>query len=368
MKITRSSMYQVDVPLIEPEGFRLSGNREYYKLDSTILKVETDNGLVGWGEILPWGSNYTPAFARGARAGICELAPKVLGFDPMCLAELNNMMDFELVHNEYAKAAFDMACWDLNGKATGRPVYELLGGKQTDKPERYAFLKRETDDELLEQMEMHRANGMSHFGTKASDTAEGMINYINFVKEHMKPGESICLDFNRGLRYDEALRIARAAQGADIIMEQPCETIEECKRIAEVTGVPVMFDECITTVQDLIKAIGNDNITGLNLKIGRVGGLTKAKLLADICNAYKIPIYVQDLGGTDIATAALVHMAHAISPRLVGGIWEASEMVAIDTATGKPKFENGRIFVEDTPGLGIEAIPEVLGEPVAVWE
>jgi L-alanine-DL-glutamate epimerase-like enolase superfamily enzyme len=129
MKIARILAYQVTLPLAKP--YSLSGGRLVFEeLDSTVVSIETDNGLVGWGEGCPWGSTYLPAFGRGIRAGLEEIAPQLLGLDPRRLDVVNRAMDKALPGHPYIKSALDVACWDLLGKSAGLPVVELLGGRE----------------------------------------------------------------------------------------------------------------------------------------------------------------------------------------------------------------------------------------------
>ena len=127
MKIKEIHVYQVDLPLANP--YWLSGGRlKFEKLDSTVVRLETDDGLTGWGEGCPWGVTYLPAFPRGIRAGIEELAPSLLGLDPRQLDVVNRTLDKALPGHPYIKSALDIACWDILGKATGLPLCDLLGG------------------------------------------------------------------------------------------------------------------------------------------------------------------------------------------------------------------------------------------------
>jgi cis-L-3-hydroxyproline dehydratase len=367
MKITRMSVYQADVPLTEPEDFKLSRGRSYRTMDVTFVRLDTDEGISGWGEVLTWAPDYTMAHPGAARAGLEVLGKYIPGMNPLHHKAVNHLMDKVMVGNEFAKSPIDMACWDIHGKHAGVPLYELLGGKLTEHPHVYAFIQRAPGDEMVAQIEAHRKNGINHFGTKASDTPGGMIEYINILNQYLKPGESVCLDFNRGLRFDEALRLARGIGNADIIMEQPCESIEECRKVMEITGIPVMYDECVNSLRDLVKTLGDANCTYLNVKIGRAGGITKAMAWINFCEEYRIPVYVQDYGGTDITAAAVLHMAHATSPGILGSMWDTNTMIGVTTAEGVPPVVNGTMTATERPGLGVDPVLEVMGEPVMVY-
>ena len=116
MKIARIDVHQVTLPLEKP--YRLSGGRLLFEaLDSTIVRVHTDEGIDGWGEGCPWGATYLPAFGRGVRAGLAEIAPQLLGRDPRRSDVVDAIMDTALPGHPYVKSALDMACWDILGDA-----------------------------------------------------------------------------------------------------------------------------------------------------------------------------------------------------------------------------------------------------------
>ena len=128
MKITRIQVYQVDLPLHEGI-YQWSGGKSVAVFDSTVVALETDAGLTGHGEVCPLGPFYLPAYAEGARAGIGELGPHLIGQNPTRLGPINRLMDKALQGHPYVKSALDMACWDLLGQVSGQSVCELLGGR-----------------------------------------------------------------------------------------------------------------------------------------------------------------------------------------------------------------------------------------------
>ena len=127
MRITKISVWQLDLPLNEP--YFLSGGRlKFETLDSTFVRIDTDEGISGWGEGCPWGHTYLPAHGAGIRAGIETIAPILIGEDPRGLVHINRLMDVQLPGHPYAKAPIDIACWDILGRASGMPLWQLLGG------------------------------------------------------------------------------------------------------------------------------------------------------------------------------------------------------------------------------------------------
>src|SRR5678815_3645013 len=158
MKIVRIFAHRVDLPLHEG-SYKWSGGKAVTVFDSTIVGVETDTGLVGYGEVCPLGPFYLPAYAEGVRAGLRELAPHVIGADPRELATLNDRMDAALKGHPYVKSGIDMACWDLLGKATGQPVCVLLGGRYGEDFPLYRAISQESPEAMASKVAGYRAEG-----------------------------------------------------------------------------------------------------------------------------------------------------------------------------------------------------------------
>ena len=145
MKIRRIAAYRVELPLHEG-SYKWSGGKSVAVFDSTLVRVETDGGLVGHGEVCPLGPAYLPAYAEGVRAGIAVLAPSLIGEDPRELEKLNRRMDALLKGHPYVKSGIDIACWDILGQAAGVPVSTLLGGRYGEDFVLYRAISQESPD------------------------------------------------------------------------------------------------------------------------------------------------------------------------------------------------------------------------------
>ena len=172
MKITRIAAYQVDLPLHEG-SYKWSGGKSVEVFDSTIVEVETDTGMVGFGEVCPLGPFYLPAYAEGVRAGIRELAPHLLGCDPTQLDVLNRWMDAALKGHPYVKTGIDMACWDILGQVAGQPVCNLLGGRYGEDFVLYRAISQGSPDEMAENVAGYREEGYRRFQLKVGADPQG---------------------------------------------------------------------------------------------------------------------------------------------------------------------------------------------------
>ena len=364
MKITAITVYQVDLPL--KEGRYSWSNGNFIEVfDSTVVEIETDTGLVGHAECCPLGSAYLPSFARGVRAGLAELAPHLIGRDPRNIGEINRVMDAALRGHPYAKAPLDIACWDLLGKATGQPVYTLLGGAAQEDVVLYRAISQEAPDVMARKIEGYSAEGYTKFQLKVGGDANDDIARIRATRSVLKSSDLLVADANTGWTRHEAARVVSAVSDLDVYIEQPCLTYEECVSIRRRTPLPFVLDEVIDDTSTLVRALSEDAMDCINLKISKVGGLTKAKLMRDLCVAQGIPMTIEDTWGGDIVTATIAHLARSTPAEFTFSATDFNSYGTVDIAEGAPVRVDGRMTASDRPGLGITPIAAALGAPVA---
>ncbi len=363
MKITAIRVYQIDLPLKEGRYTWASGN--YVEVfDSTVVEIETDAGLTGWGESCPLGSAYLPAFAKGVRAGLAELAPQLLGMDPRALDVLNRHMDLVLRGHPYAKAPIDVACWDILGKATGQPVYTLLGGKAQEEVTLYRAISQIEPQAMAENLAGYRDEGYTRFQLKVGADVDSDIARIRLCADQMRPGDVLVADANTGWTMHEAARVVQAVRDVDVYIEQPCPTYEECLVTRRRTALPFVLDEVITDVGALMRALGDGAMDAINLKISKVGGLSKARQIRDLCITAGLPMTIEDTWGGDVVTASIAHLAQSTPAEFQFSSTDFNSYGTVTFAPDAPQRENGRMRAADRPGLGVTPDRDVLGDPV----
>ena len=133
------------------------------------------------------------------------------------------------------------------------------------------------------------------------------------------------------------------------------------------TTLPFILDESIDGLDRLLRAHADGAIDAVNLKISKLGGLTKARLVRDVCVSLGVPMTIEDSWGGDIVTAAIAHLAHSTPERFRFSSTDFNSYVTAANASGAPRREGGRMAAGPAPGLGIEPELEVLGAPVAVF-
>lgn len=364
MKISRIFAHRVELPLHEG-CYKWSGGKSVTVFDSTIVGVETDSGLIGYGEVCPLGPFYLPAYAEGVRAGLTELGPHVLGLDPCELAKLNHRMDAALKGHPYVKSGIDIACWDILGQATGLPVCVLMGGRFGESVRLYRAISQEEPDLMAKKVADYRSQGYTRFQLKVGGDPDTDIERIHAVRAMLQPSDRLVADANTGWLQHEAMRVVRGVRDVDVYIEQPCLNYEECLAVRRHTDHPFVLDENIDSLEMLLRAKADLAMDVVNLKISKLGGLTKTRQIRDLCVSMGIAMTLEDSWGGDITTAAIAHLAHSTPEELRFTSTDFNSYVTVSTASGAPQRVNGFMQASTSPGLGVAPKKDVLG-PVVV--
>ncbi len=363
MVIKAIRAYQIDLPLYEG-SYKWSGGKSVSVFDSTVIEIETNEGVTGWGEVCPLGPFYLPAYAAGVRAGILELGPHLIGFDPCEISVLNCRMDSALQGHPYVKSGIDMACWDILGKVAGLPVCTLLGGRSGQDVTLYRAISQESPDEMAEKVGKYRAEGYRRFQLKVGGDPDVDIQRIRAVSAKLEPGDRLVADANTGWTLHEAMRVVNAVKDIDVYIEQPCKTYEECLSVRRHTNHPFILDENIDSLEMLMRAQNDLAMDVVNIKISKLGGISKARQVRDLCVSRGIAMTIEDSWGGDIVTAAIAHLAHSTPESSRFTSTDFNSYVTVSIAEGAPQRLNGAMHASLAPGLGITPRRDVLGDPV----
>ncbi len=363
MKIARILAYRVELPLKEG-SYRWSGGKSVSVFDSTVVAVETDTETTGYGEVCPLGPFYLPAYAQGVRAGIAELGPHLIGEDPLQIEKLNRRMDAALQGHPYVKSGIDMACWDLLGKAAGLPVCVLLGGRYGEDVGLYRAISQEAPEAMAARIAGYRDEGYRRFQLKVGGDPDEDVARIRQARAILAPGDRLVADANTGWKMHDALRVARAVRDLDVYIEQPCRTYDECLTVRRHTDHPFVLDECLDSVEAILRGHADHAMDVVNIKISKFGGITRARLARDLCARLGIAVTIEDSWGGDIVTAAIAHLAHSTPPDILFTTTDFNSYVTVVTADGAPRRRHGRMASGTAPGLGVQPRMDILGEPV----
>ena len=366
MKITRISVYKTPLPYVDGAYGWGAGNAIETAWSSVVV-IDTDSGLSGAGEFCPCGENYMNAHSEGVEAAARLLSPSLIGEDPRQVGRIERLMDTLVGGHGYAKAPFDAACWDILGKSLETPVHMLMGGKLTDGAPLYRVAPQRDVDETRAELERHRAAGYRHFQIKVGADWATDIERIRATVPFLEAGEKAIADANQGWRADDALRVARATRDLDYIFEQPCHTYEECQRVRQRIDLPMKLDECVTDMRIATRIVAENGADIVCLKVSNLGGLSKARRVRDFFVDNRLPVVAEDTWGGEISTAAVNHFAASTPDEFLVNTTDLCNYNTRSTGRDKPRIDNGRMYVSDAPGLGVEPDFDSLDDPVAVY-
>lgn len=363
MKITGIEVYQIPYGLTEKK-YAWSGGHVVSEFTTTVVKIATDEGLAGYGEVCPLGSGYMEAHAGGVPAGIRELGPVLIGRDPTQLRAINAVMDSTLGGHHYVKSPLDIACWDIVGQAVGVPIATLLGGRQVNDYPLYRAISQGSPDAMADDVRKYRSEGYRRFQLKVGADPDEDVRRVEAALEVAEPGDVVVADANTGWLPHQAIRLVNALRDRDYYIEQPCATLAECLAVRAHARQPMVIDELITSVDAFLNAWNHRAMDVVNIKISRVGGLTKARQIRDLCESLGIVMTIEDSWGGDLATTAIAHLAGSTRPEFLFTSTDFNSYVDVSLADDAPRRKAGRLSVPEGPGLGIHIEPGRLGTPV----
>jgi cis-L-3-hydroxyproline dehydratase len=364
MQINRVDVFGFDLRYAHGE-YVMSDGRLTTSLPSTLVRIETDAGIVGWGEVCPLGNTYLPSHAEGARTALHELGAAILGADPLNAARINRLMDDVLAGHGYAKSPIDIACWDIAGKAFSQPLAQLLGGVINERFMLYEAIPLGEPENMVCQFLERRDAGIHHFQVKIGDDPRADASRLLAILEHVEADDKIVADANGGWRAQDAMLALNLLRDTEpFYLEQPCDTLEDCLYVRQHTDLPMVLDEVITDVHSLIGAWKAGGLEAFNLKISKVGGLTNARFMRDLAHRLGLRVTLEDTWGGDVTTAAVSHLAASTDPDTLFTVSFMNDWVLDHVAGHQPRSSDGWGQAPHLPGLGIEVDESQLGDPI----
>lgn len=360
MKITRIETHAVRIPVI-PEKKIVSSLGEHRESRYVIVRLFTDDGLEGVGEatVMPIWSGET---VWGSQIVIDRiLGPAIIGCDPRQIDEINYRLDRACAHNWFCKAALEMACWDVHGKAAGKPVYELLGGavRPLTFACRYSMGNYEPDRARRRATELV-AEGFQTIKVKVGGPAEKDIERVRVIREAIGSDRRIVIDANCGWDADTAIYAVNAMEPYNIdLVEQPTPDGDYAAiaRVRKSVRPPVMADDMCFDMVHARELIRNDGCDVISLYPGKNAGISRSKAISEYAAAHGVACSIGSNLELDIATAAMGHLVIACSnikvERYPGDVLGPVYHVA-RIAKNPLVIEGPNVSISDRPGLGID--------------
>ena len=355
IRISRLSVFVTQIPVRAVHSHCIGDMAGHST--NVIVKLDTDAGITGWGDAAPWAVFTGTAEANAAALHI-YLRPLLIGADPFRVEWLLSQADRTVVHCPEAKAAMEMALFDVVGQALKTPVCNLLGGRVRDEiPLSFSIAnpKLEEDLELVKRL---YADGLRLFKVKTGFAShrEDLLR-LEKLRALIPADAELRVDYNQGMQpYDAIRRLRDIEVFKPGFIEQPIPSayLEALAEIARAIDTPIMADEAVFTAEDAIRLVGLRAADLVSVKIMKCGGMIRGKQIAAIAGAAGIAAYGGDMFETGIAHMAGTHMT-AATPNISLGceFYQATYYLAEDLLAEPFPIKNGKVQVSDTPGLGI---------------
>lgn len=365
MKIAAVRVIQADIPVERPHKMSFT---TLEAVNFVFVRLETADGLVGWGEAACLGGpTWSEESAESIAATIERyLVPWLVGQEAEGVERLAREMARRVQGNPFARAAVEMALWDLNGRALGVPVHRLLGGRLRDRvPLSWSLAVADPGAEIEEaRAKVARGHRIFKIKTAARPVAED-VERVRRLREALGPDISLRVDANQGWDRPTALRAIRALEpfGVDFV-EQPVPRwdLDGMAEIARRVEVPIMADESCFSPQDAFAIARLGGVSILGLKLTKSGGLCGSMAIARIAEAAGLGCYVGCMIETSLGTAAYLQVALAAAPVTWGCELFGPLLLKGDVVRQPVRYADGAILALDGPGLGVEVDEKALAE------
>ena len=325
--------------------------------DNVLVRLELDSGQVGWGEAAS-AHSMTGETVESMMAAIRHMAPSLSQLDAADIAAVSRRMDQLMYYNQSAKSAVEMALHDALGRATGQPVYDLLGGKRRSRvPVLWLLGTGSIEGDVAEAL-AKRAAGFAAFKVKVGigDPLDDAAR-TRRVCAALGPGLLICADANQGYSVEQALAYVQAVEGAGLdFFEQPIagHDLDGMAKIAAATRIPLGFDEGLHGIEDLMQHHQRKAARGCSLKTIKLGGLRGVARAAELCAELGMKVNLAcKVAESGIAAAAIMHLAAAV-PAVEWGVSVSNQYLADDIVRVPVTVVDGHAEVPPGAGLGIE--------------
>jgi L-alanine-DL-glutamate epimerase-like enolase superfamily enzyme len=352
MRITRMECWRVSMGLVEPYTIAY---QTVDTADNVFLRLHTDRGPVGVGCAAP-DPDITGETAEGTERILTEVVGDVVqGADPLRPAAVLERLRKPLKGAPSAKAAVDMALWDLVGKKADLPLWKLLGGYRERIRTSITIGIRSVDDTVAAATR-HASEGFRSIKIKGGLDVEVDIERVLRVREAVGRGITLRFDANQGYTVEDSRRFVDGVRRARLeILEQPTPKTEPDKlgRVARTVPIPVMADESLMNLRDAFRLARHDLVDMVNIKLMKVGGVSEALQVNAVARAAGLEAMVGCMDESALAIAAGLHFALA-RPNVQYADLDGHLDLIDDPAAEAVRLEDGWLYPTPRPGLGFD--------------
>jgi o-succinylbenzoate synthase len=349
----------VSIPMKKPV---VMAGVEIRHADNVLVRIEADNGIVGWGEAAS-APTMTGETVESMLAAVRYLAPAVEGRSGDDIDGTISAMTHRMYGNHAAKAAIEMAMHDLLGRASDQPVHALLGGRRRTHMPILAVIGTGDAASDLHDAQLKKQQGYCAFKIKVGiDKPLVDAERTRRICAAIGAGALMSADANQGWSTDEALSYVHAVAGAGLdFFEQPVHADDIAGMAAVVAAagpIAIGADESIHSLDDIRRLHGRNAARGVSLKTIKLGGLRAVMKAGRLCDELGLKVNIAaKTGESSIACAAALHIA-ATLPQIAWGLTLSNEGLAEDVTARPVRAQDGHVEISDAPGLGIEVDEE----------
>ncbi len=365
MSIQQIETYSVKLRYHEP--FRIAPATSF-ESHNIIVKITTDSAITGIGESSP-SKRVTHETPKTVIAALDKIAPHLIGMSPLRIEQINEIMDQTIAENPSAKAAIDTALHDIMGKTTETPLFKLLGGfRQAVLTDLTLSIKK--PKEMADDAVGAVGKGFKALKVKVGVDPEEDFERVREIREAVGSDIAIRIDANQGWTVSQAIEILNRLERFDIEFAEQPVTADDIKGLAEIkknSSIPVMADESVHSPEGALNLIRRDAIDLINIKLMKSGGIHKARKIAAVAEAAKVPCMIGCMGESSIGITAGVHLAAAVKNIQYADL--DSDILIRDKLVleGGAKLEASKRIPPEKPGLGVTKLEEkILAEPVKI--
>lgn len=357
MKIARIETAEVHIPLVTPFKTAL---RTVEEVNDIVVRITADNGETGFGEAPPTAV-ITGDTKGSIRCAIEEfIAPSLLGMDIDDLDGIMKKLHSCILKNTSAKAAVDMAVYDLFAKSCKKPLYRVLGGRKNE-IETDLTISVNPVEEMVRDSLKAVSQGFGILKIKVGKDSKKDVERVRAIRQAVGPDIRLRIDANQGWTAKEAVRIIRTMEdmGIDMdLVEQPVNAhdFEGMKLVTSQVNTPILADESVFSPEDAIHIIKERAADLINIKLMKTGGIYEALKICSIAESFGVECMIGCMLESKIAVSAAAHLA-AGKGIITRADLDGPSLCREDPYRGGPVFDGPRIIMNNEAGIGITEVP-----------
>jgi len=356
MKITNIRIGEISVPLRTPFKTAL---RTVNSVEDIIVEIHTDTGNIGYGEAPPTG--VITGDTKGSIIGALQdhIKKNIIGMDIENFEDIMLKLDKSLIKNTSAKAAVDIALYDLYGQLYNAPLYKLLGGHSKEIITDITISVNDSEEMAKDSLDAIK-RGFKTLKIKVGKDSITDLERMKAIRKAVGYDVQLRIDANQGWKPKEAVKVLRKMEdaGLDIeFVEQPVEAhdIEGLKFVTNNVSIPVLADESVFSPMDALTILQNRAADFINIKLMKTGGLHNALKICSIAEIYGVECMIGCMLEAKVSVNAAVHLAAAKSIITKVDL-DGPVLCSEDPVEGGAIFNEYKITLNDAPGLGIRKI------------